>query len=119
MYNLVQMLCMLRLTFLCPTYTCAWHEATISSLYGILAKTFFFGILGIMTPSLMQARLEIDLDKAWEAIEIDAQLGICCESYKWQQNQSHVEIYIHVPEQVSSKQVCIPEVALCHELLYV
>lgn len=44
-------------------------------------------------------------DPAWDAIQIDPDLGMECENYKWQQNQSYVEIYIQVPEYTSSKQV--------------
>lgn len=55
--------------------------------------------------ALLQARLDINHDKGWDAVEIDSELGMCCENYKWQQNQSHVEIYVHVPEQITSKQV--------------
>lgn len=53
----------------------------------------------------LQERLDAEHDKVWDALEVDIQLGMHCENYKWQQNQSHVEIYIHTPEGITSKQV--------------
>ena len=75
-------------------------------MYGVLLKTYVLSRCWGVTPTRVQARLNIDHDKLWVATEVDAQLGMCCENYKWQQNQSHVEVYIHVPEQTTSKQVC-------------
>ena len=53
---------------------------------------------------LRQARLS-DRDRSWEAISIDSLLGVDCGDYKWQQNQSYVEIFCLLPENVTLKQV--------------
>ena len=58
-------------------------------------------------PVFLQIRSIAGQDPAWDAIRIDLELGMICENYKWQQNQSYVEIYIHVPDQTTSKQVNI------------
>lgn len=33
-----------------------------------------------------------------------SELGMACEGYKWQQDQSHVEVYVLVPEGAATKQ---------------
>lgn len=47
--------------------------------------------------------------KAWEALSIDADLGMDCDDYKWQQNQSYVEIFVKLPAQplASLHHICI------------
>lgn len=49
--------------------------------------------------------MTLHADRAWEELTVDTELGLECESYKWQQNQSFVEVYVHVPQGTTVRQV--------------
>lgn len=40
-------------------------------------------------------------------MEIDLPFGMDCQTYKWRQNLSHVEIFIQIPSNVENRQVKI------------
>jgi len=41
------------------------------------------------------------------AIDIPRDLGIACSSYKWRQTQSHVEIFVPLPDGMSASKVSV------------
>ena len=42
--------------------------------------------------------------RAWSAVGVTPALGRECPHYKWNQNQTHVLVYLLLPESVSAKQ---------------
>lgn len=44
-------------------------------------------------------------DRVWNEIDMPDQLSTDCGSYKWRQNQSHVEIFVRLPANIKPKQV--------------
>lgn len=48
------------------------------------------------------ARKNVLLSSSYQQIDIPRDLGIDCGNYKWKQSQSHVEIYIPLPQTVTS-----------------
>ncbi|KAG2496941.1 hypothetical protein HYH03_004947 [Edaphochlamys debaryana] len=45
-----------------------------------------------------KARLMSRQDKAWEEIQIEPGMGLECAGYKWRQTQSHVHVFLRLPE---------------------
>ena len=43
-------------------------------------------------------------DKVWSQIHMPDQLSTDCGSYKWRQNQSHVEVFVRLPVTAKPKQ---------------
>lgn len=58
-----------------------------------------------------QPRQALRCARAWEGIRVADDMGLDCGRYKWQQNQSHVEVAVLVPPNVPSHQV--PLLPLC------
>ncbi|GLC36971.1 hypothetical protein PLESTB_000172800 [Pleodorina starrii] len=46
----------------------------------------------------MRARLMSRQERAWSAISVEPGMGMECSRYKWTQNQSHVYVFVRVPE---------------------
>ena len=55
----------------------------------------------------VQLRLTSSQDKAWQAHSIPPGLGMECArgTYKWRQNQSHVEVFVRLPPGVTADAV--------------
>ena len=56
-------------------------------------------------PLLLQARHSLRHALEWQRIEVPHDLGIDCGNYKWRQNQSCVEVFVRMPENVASSKV--------------
>ncbi|KAK9820242.1 hypothetical protein WJX72_007885 [[Myrmecia] bisecta] len=56
---------------------------------------------------LLEARMSSKKDQGWKQIEVAPDLGVACDRYKWQQNQTYVEIYLRLPAHSHAKQVQI------------
>ena len=54
------------------------------------------------------ARQALLQGKAYAALTVPLSLGLDCGHYKWRQNQSHVEVFVPLPENLAAKQ------ASCH-----
>ena len=57
----------------------------------------------------MQLKLQSQSQKAWDAVTVDLDLGIDCGEYKWQQNQSYIEIFVHLPDGPASPEVIVDD----------
>ncbi|GIL50959.1 hypothetical protein Vafri_7032 [Volvox africanus] len=55
----------------------------------------------------MKTQLMNRQDAAWSAITIDPDMGLECARYKWIQNQSHVYIFVRIPDRVEAGQLCV------------
>lgn len=44
---------------------------------------------------------------AYAAIELPAQLSLDCQRYKWRQSQSHVEVFVPLPEGLPASRVAV------------
>lgn len=53
----------------------------------------------------LQARQRSGRDKIWAAVVVDSELGMDCGNFKWQQNQSYIEIFCRVPDNVPTHEV--------------
>lgn len=50
----------------------------------------------------LASRKEALISSSYKMIDIPADLGMDCGLYKWRQNQSHVEMFVALPEHVKS-----------------
>ena len=68
---------------------------------------------GILMQVATQPRQAVRCARAWEGIRVADGLGLDCGHYKWQQNQSHVDVAVLIPPNVASHQApllptCLP-----------
>lgn len=53
------------------------------------------------------ARRALLCGATYQAIEVPAGLGLECSGYKWRQNQSHVELFVPIPQGAGAAQVSV------------
>lgn len=96
-----------------PGYT---RQQVLDSMYGRLepkpaAPSFTDEDMSRMRSAQEQQALDARLlstqELAWKALAVPQDLGVDCQTYKWRQNQSHVELYVKLPPNVLPKQVTI------------
>ncbi len=54
---------------------------------------------------LLQARHSLRHALEWQRVDVPADLGVDCGNYKWRQNQSCVEVFVRMPENVATSKV--------------
>lgn len=52
-----------------------------------------------------QSRRWTPQQKVWRQIEVPHDMGLDCDNYKWRQNQTHVEVFVRLPEYARPEQV--------------
>ena len=56
---------------------------------------------------MASARRAALLPLSYLAIDIPRDMGMNCGSYRWKQNQSHVEIFLPLPENISASKITV------------
>ncbi len=51
--------------------------------------------------------LQDGFNAAYSAVELPAQLSLDCRRYKWRQDQSHVELFVPLPEGLPASRVSV------------
>lgn len=51
--------------------------------------------------------LQDGFNLAYSAVELPPQLSLDCQRYKWRQNQSHVELFVPLPEGLPASRVSV------------
>lgn len=51
--------------------------------------------------------------KVWRQIEIPDDMGVDCDGYKWRQNQTHVEIFVRLPDYARPDQATLVTTLMC------
>ena len=75
-------------------------------------NTVVYWLAGDRPQVASQPRQAARCARAWEGIRVADGMGLDCGRYKWQQNQSHVDVAVLIPSNVPSHQA--PLVAPLH-----